>query len=301
MATNIFDTRNIIKQTPKIGNRFLLTPDKTQLDSIITKSKIKKLNYAIGGDDGVFGITGEKVNAKNNFGRPADILNLSLLSCTIPAFEFEVGDVNRFNDTVKHITKFSAVNDMSSVFYDYINGSATSIMLAWQACVGFKLTGEIGYKSQYVCDMDLYVYGPNRPGYITKALSSGDTLANFTDSAENELLMQFKILNAYPRSVDIGEFSYDSAEIKKVTVQFGYDMIVPIKNKTRSQSLRINNNSGFGDKMEVIDRTDMSNRTEAQINDNQDAVYGIFINNKYSSTVPSAPENTSTTTSSTNP
>ena len=146
------------------------------------------------------------------------VLDLSLLSCTIPSFEFESVELNHFNDSVKHLSKFSAINDMSSTFYDYINGSSTMIMLAWQSMVGFKLTGEMGYKEDYVCDMDLHLYGPNRPGLISNA-----------DSASIGSLTQYKILNAWPRSVEIGDFSYDGAEIKKVTVQFSYDLIVPFK------------------------------------------------------------------------
>jgi len=270
MATNIFDTRNIIRETPKIGNRFLLSPDRAQLDTIINgkaadssskatpAAKFKRLNSLNGGDEAVF-------KGKDG-GNPTDVLNLSLISATIPAFEFETGDVNRFNDTVKHITKFTAPGDMSTSFYDYINGSATSIMMAWQSKVGFKLTGEINYKYQYVCDMDLFVYGPNRPGY--KVNKDG------IDSPEIDLLMHFKIFNAWPRSVDIGEFSYDNAEIKKVQVQFAYDMIVPYKNKTRSGKANSNYNVG----LQSLDRTEVNSNFSAT--DNADEIYNIFVNNK---------------------
>ena len=221
-ASNIFDTRNIIKETPKTGNRFLLTPNSTTLNSIVINSPLYKLLNKTSTDHVNMIFRGDKTAAANGSGSgTADVLNLSLLSCTIPAFEFETGDLNHFNDTVKHLTKFSAVNDMGTSFYDYINGSATAIMLAWQSTVGFKLTGEMGYKEDYVCDMDLYVYGPNRPG-INEV------------NIQDEALMQYKILNAWPRSVDVGEFSYDSAEIKKVQVQFAYDMIIPVMIKGES-------------------------------------------------------------------
>jgi hypothetical protein len=83
MATNIFDTRNIIRETPKIGNRFLLAPDRTQLDTIINgkvadssskatpAAKFKRLNSLNGGDEAVF-----KGKADGN---PTDVLNLSLI------------------------------------------------------------------------------------------------------------------------------------------------------------------------------------------------------------------------------
>jgi hypothetical protein len=218
MANNIFDTRNIIKETPKTGNRFLLTADTTQLKDIVINSPLFKLLQATSASNDSINRVFSGGAIHSEVGKIVDVLNLSLLSCTIPAFEFESGELNHFNDSVKHLSKFSANNDMSAVFYDYINGSSTTIMLAWQSAVGFKLTGEMGYKEDYACDMDLYIYGPNRPGIVYN-----------DDSAENAALMQYKILNAWPRSVDVGDFSYDGAEIKKVTVQFTYDIIVPYK------------------------------------------------------------------------
>jgi hypothetical protein len=216
MSNNIFDTRNIIKETPKVGNRFLLTADSSTLKSIVMASPLYKLITKTSNSS--LGMIFQGGGGDSGY---SDVLNLSLLSATIPAFEFEAAELNHFNDTVKHLSKFSTANDMSAVYYDYINGSATAIMLAWQSMVGFKLTGEMGYKEDYVCDMDLYVYGPNRPG-VTPNTTGG------TDSPEIEALMQYKILNAWPRSVDVGDFSYDNTEIKKVTVQFSYDIIVPV-------------------------------------------------------------------------
>ena len=254
MSNNIFDTRNIIKETPKVGNRFLLTADPTTLKAIVENSPLYKLLDKTSPNtvSNIFKGGGSTSNAIS------DVLNLSLLSCTIPAFEFEAGDVNRFNDTVKHITKFSAVNDMNSTFYDYINGSATCIMLAWQSMVGFKLTGEMGYKEDYVCDMDLYVYGPNRPGFTPEA-----------DSPGNQALMQYKILNAWPRSVDVGDFSYDSAEIKKVIVQFAYDMVIPVMIKGETLA-------GPGLQMKTF-TTLTSDNAATNLSGNQDPLYNINI------------------------
>ena len=292
-STNIFDTRHIIKQTPKLGNRFLLTADATQLNNIINgkngdtspsfekQPKLRRLNKFTGGNDDIVYST-----------NPTQVLNLSLISCTIPAFEFETGDVNRFNDTIKHITKFSPINDMSSSFYDYINGSSTAIMLAWQSVIGFKLTGEINYKSKYVCDLDLFVYGPNRPGYKM----SNDN--NSTDSVEKDLIMQFKIFNAFPRSIDIGDFSYDNAEIKKVNVQFGYDMIVPVKNNTRTSRGFVSSNTDFNSGLQITNKDALT--SSIAIDGNTDKIYGVFIDNKQTrGTVDDAPA-TPTTTSPAN-
>ena len=255
-ANNIFDTRNIIKETPKTGNRFLLTCDPTALGQIIINSPLYKLLKAKNGTDYKKVFFGDSTTTDNTVGaNVTTVLNLSLLSATIPAFEFETGDLNHFNDTVKHLTKFSAVNDMSTSFYDYINGSATTIMLAWQSAVGFKLTGEMGYKEDYVCDLDLYVYGPNRPGVYT---------ASGTDDPKNDALMQYKILNAWPRSVDVGDFSYDNAEIKKATVQFAYDMIIPVM-------IRGESDAGDGLKLNSLADGEVGMRTSSE------ALYGTKI------------------------
>jgi len=251
MANNIFDTRNIIKETPKTGNRFLLAPDPTTINTIVINSPLYKLLEKTSSSHikTIF-----KGNGSDTTGI-SDVLNLSLLSATIPAFEFETGDVNHFNDTVKHLTKFTAPGDMSTSFYDYINGSATTIMLAWQSMVGFKLTGELGYKEDYVCDMDLFVYGPNRPG-----LSSGN------DTVGSNALMQYKILNAWPRSVDIGDFSYDNAEIKKVMVQFAYDMVMPVM-------IRGESDAGLG--LKPIDFVTDEAEIKSKLAQNDDGIYQV--------------------------
>ena len=244
MATsnNIFDTRNIIKETPKTGNRFLLSIDSTSLGKIITGSPLYNLLCATSTEAKIRQVFGGLMTATGNDSVTgtdlSTVLDLSLLSCTIPSFEFESVELNHFNDSVKHLSKFSAINDISVTFYDYINGSSTMIMLAWQSMVGFKLTGEMGYKEDYVCDMDLHLYGPNRPG-----------LTSSSDSSANGSLTQYKILNAWPRSVDIGDFSYDGAEIKKVIVQFSYDLVIPFK---------VSGDSDAGDGLKLRSFTNLS-------------------------------------------
>jgi len=124
--------------------------------------------------------------------------------------------------------------------------------------------------------MNLYVYGPNRPGYRVNNNGNDDV-----DQEQYELLMQFKIFNAYPRSVDIGDFSYDNTEIKKVIVQFGYDMIVPYKNKKRTGAR--NYNTGYDANLQVKNMVDVNSATVtgSDILTANDKVYDIYVNNKY--------------------
>ena len=91
MSNNIFDTRNIIKETPKVGNRFLLTADPTTLKAIVENSPLYKLLDKTSPNtvSNIFNGGGSTSNAIS------DVLNLSLLSCTIPAFEFEEAKFQR--------------------------------------------------------------------------------------------------------------------------------------------------------------------------------------------------------------
>ena len=105
--------------------------------------------------------------------------------------------------------------------------------------------------------MELYDYGPNRGSYKVRNESNQE---EETDKPEYELLMQFKILNAWPRSVDVGDYSYDSAEIKKVIVQFSYDMIIPYKHKVKdiTKPLQISGINGTGLRCSATNTTETS-------------------------------------------
>lgn len=208
MANSIFRTSQIKDKTPRTTNRFNLRF--SDLNTVLANARNQS-------------IEGETVNRFNAFLGAAGAsetvmkqnLELSLASVTIPSVELEAVDVYRFNDSVKHITRFSPMQDMSVAFYDYIDGSASAIMQIWHGLIGDKKSGAINFKSQYVCGTaHLFDYGPKAPG---------------ENSGEEVYYAKYEIRNLYPRTIELGDFSYESAEVRKVTVQFACDGVFPVE------------------------------------------------------------------------
>jgi hypothetical protein len=159
---------------------------------------------AIGGDAGAAG--GSDAIMKN--------LELSLLSVSVPSIEMETVEVARFHDTAKHISKFSTMGDMNVTFYDYVDGSASAIMFLWQSLVGDKRTGAISYKQEYMLrSARLVEYGPKSPA---------------RDEGTEIKLAEHEIVNLYPKSIELGEHSYEGADIRKIQVNFSIDNIYPL-------------------------------------------------------------------------
>jgi len=154
-------------------------------------------------------------------------LELSLFSVSIPSVKLETQDISRFNDTIKAVTKFAPMDDMSVVFWDYVDGSASAIMQIWHALVGDKVTGAIGFKQDFVLPLAyFYVYGPDAPGYSGEAIDGVNT-----DAGDIPYLQKYEIWNLFPNSVELGEHS-DSAEARKVTCTFSCDNIFPVDIQT---------------------------------------------------------------------
>lgn len=154
-----------------------------------------------------------------------ETLELSLLSLTWPKIEVERQDIFRFNDSIKAVTKFAPMTEMNTVFYDYVNGSASALMYMWHGLVGDKTTGAIGYKQDYVTRAEIRVYGPIAPGVAKENL-------------EDECIEIHELTNLYPVDVDLGEHSYEGGEARKVTCQFAYDNFFPVMYKGRKSSVR---------------------------------------------------------------
>ena len=168
----------------------------------------------------LFGIQQRYEAVKNALGSdPGNSLELSLFSAKIPNVAIEKVDLAHFNDSIKAVTKFTPMEDMSIVFYDYVNGSASAIMLLWHAFVGDKKTGAIGFKQDFVLPKaHFYVYGPDAPGYSDE----------FADTNGIPWLQKYEIVNIFPLVIDFGEHSQDSAEVRKVTVTFAADNCLPL-------------------------------------------------------------------------
>lgn len=142
----------------------------------------------------------------------SETLELGLLSVSIPTIMIGEEDVHRFNDSIKALTKFEPVTEMTVVFYDYINGSASAIIQAWNALLGDKATGAIGFKSDYALPKAQFnIYGPQAPAEETPTI-----------------FQQYEVVNLYPKSIELGEHSYANGESRKITVNFLWDNLFPV-------------------------------------------------------------------------
>ena len=153
---------------------------------------------------------------KEAFGSdPSTELELSLFNVTLPSVSIDTVAIPRFNDTIKAVTKFTEMEDLTINFYDYVEGSASAIMQMWHAFVGDKSTGAIGFKRDFVLRAaQFFVYGPDAPGY------------NVASSADIPWLQRYELVNLFPKAVKLGEHG-DGAEPRKVEVTFAVDNVYP--------------------------------------------------------------------------
>lgn len=219
---NFLNTSSIRSKTARQTNRFLLefTGLTTLLGKITTSTAIPQA------------VKDRYNNLSPNFSADGSETNLklSLLSVSVPSTEMEVVDIARFHDTVKQTTRFTPQADMQVVFYDYVDGSASAIMYAWHGVVGERSSGALGYKEDYVLGTaSLLEYGPTAP-------AEGNT-SGTVFTPDPKIIAEHKIINLYPKTIELGEHSYETAEVRKVTVTFGLDAIYPYKYYNRTGSV----------------------------------------------------------------
>ena len=216
MANSLLRLSEVNTKTPRMSHRFSLKFE--GLSVIMRRVQANPLTNLVTGAINTGSIYARLGPAATGGETTADIiqknLELSLLSVSVPALEMETVEVARFHDTAKHISKFSTMGDMNVTFYDYVDGSASAIMFMWQSLVGDKRTGAISYKSEYILPAARLVeYGPKAPG---KEVDTEVKLA------------EHEVVNLYPKSIELGEHSYEGADIRKIQVTFSVDNIFPV-------------------------------------------------------------------------
>ena len=209
----LFQISRVNYKTPRMSHRYSLRFE--GLNQVIARASASSLtDLTVSG-----GISGNIYNrlgnaAGQNGAEMTQNLELSLLSVSVPAIEMETVEIARFHDVSKHIAKFSAMGDMNVTFYDYVDGSASAILFIWQSLVGDKRTGAISYKGEYILgSAKLIEYGPKAPGQ---------------PNDQEYVLAEHMMVNIYPKSIELGEHSYDSAEVRKVQATFSIDNIYPL-------------------------------------------------------------------------
>lgn len=217
MANSLLRITEVNTKTPRMSHRFSLKFN--GLSAIMARAKANSaattLTTGVSKTGSIYDRLGSA--ALGTFASDTDIqknLELSLLSVSVPAIEMETVEVARFHDTAKHIAKFSTMGDMNVTFYDYVDGSASAIIFIWQSLVGDKRTGAISYKQEYtLSEARLVEYGPKAPGRA---------------DGEEIKLAEHAMVNIYPKSIELGEHSYEGADIRKIQVTFSIDNIYPV-------------------------------------------------------------------------
>jgi hypothetical protein len=224
---DLFQISRVNPKTPRMTHRFSLRF--VGLNSVITRAAANQLTNLTSGPGteqgniwGRLGLAAKGNTTGSDGDALATNLELSLLSVSVPSIEMETVEVARFHDTAKHISKFTTMGDINITFYDYVNGSASAILFIWQSLVGDKRTGAISYKSEYTLrEARLIEYGPKAPA----------------ESAGTEYkLAEHALINLYPKTIELGEHSYDSADVRKIQCTFALDNIYPVYYRTANVS-----------------------------------------------------------------
>lgn len=224
-SSNVFQIRNIINEQTINLNRFsiffkgldsLLTNAENNHPSPTIRDRVAMLNSVWKGKEGFIST-------------PQTMLEVSLLSASIPGIKMSTQSIARFNDAIKAVTKFEEIAEMSTVFYDYVNGSASSIMQAWNCLVGDKSTGAIGFKQDYILpEAYFFVYGPDAPAYMSEPSDRQYAGSGLTDPNGIPYLQKYEIWNLFPTGIELGEHSAESGDARKITSPFQMDNIFPV-------------------------------------------------------------------------
>lgn len=237
MATsNLFRIKEVrFKQTIN-RNRFSLRF--SGVNSILDRAK----NHRLESVRRMYYATRDAITRPGNINAiDGNILELSLASANLPNVTVETQDIFRFNDSNKTTTRFAPMEDFTCTFYDYVEGSASAFLHLWKSLVADKQTGAFGFKQEYILPEAFYiVYGPDAPGYEVDAQGNYN-LGNGVTAPEIPWIQVHKIENLYPKTVNIGESSYETAEARKVECAFTIDNHYPVD----FQSFKIDENGQY--------------------------------------------------------
>ena len=220
---NIFQIAQIRNKQTINKNRFTL--EFIGLDRLLRSAKVSPLPWIRERYEAVqaaLGSSAEDIGIS---------LQISLKTFTIPKVTLGNQEIHRFNDVIRAVTKFDAMEEMPVSFIDYVGGSASAIMQLWHAFVGDKKTGAIGFKEDFVLPRAFfYVYGPDAPGY--NVVEGADPDPSKLEVAEVPWLQKYEIWNLFPTAVDLGEASSEDAEAREVSCTFIIDNFFPIGIRT---------------------------------------------------------------------
>lgn len=130
---------------------------------------------------------------------------LSVESVTLPKYSIDPIDLSRGNDSVKVPGKVTLENQQI-VVRDVIKIDMEDRIEKWRSKVFDPKTGKMGWVDEYKKEGYLYQYGP-----------------------DGTHIRAWKIEGCWPRDVDISEFSYENAEVKKLTLDLCVDKMTLVR------------------------------------------------------------------------
>lgn len=237
MATaNLFRIKEVKFKQTNNRNRFSLRF--SGVNSVLDRAK----NHRLESVRRMYYATRDAITRPGNINAiDGGILELSLTSATLPNITVETQDIFRFNDSYKTTTRFAPMEDFTCSFYDYVEGSASAFLQLWKSLVADKQTGAFGFKQEYILPEAFFIiYGPDAPGYEVDAQGNFD-IGNGLTAPEIPWIQVHKIENLYPKNVNMGESSYESAEARKIEVAFNVDRVYPVD----FQAFKINENGAY--------------------------------------------------------
>ncbi len=131
-----------------------------------------------------------------------DRIRLSVNAASIPNFEQDVITIRRGNTAFK-AAGVMTFNEGSLTINDYIGADPRSVLLAWQRLSGDPVTEKVGRMVNYKKDC---------------------TLIELTPDAE--IVRYWDIKGAWLRSVNVGDWSHDDGDAKKINATIVFDRAI---------------------------------------------------------------------------
>jgi len=117
-------------------------------------------------------------------------------------YQLGVLTVNNYNEPAKLAEK-PELNEVSLVLHDNLSKKTVEDLWRWFTQVYDPETRRMGVPRDYKCDGELKVY-----------------------TTKGELVRSFKLQGLWPSAVDLGEYSYENAELTQVTATLQVDRVI---------------------------------------------------------------------------
>ena len=132
-------------------------------------------------------------------------IELAVDSVSLPSITTDPIDLSYGNSKVR-VAGSTTFDDMNLVVKDFIEADVEKLLWDWRLLVYNPETDHVGWASKYKKDGRIYQYGP-----------------------DGTCVRQWKIVGAWPQSLDLGELNYDSGDKKSITMNISIDRAYPLR------------------------------------------------------------------------